>query len=462
MKLQNIKVSETKKSETNAPGRTSGKSFDELVASVKEKGVLVPVLARAITGEDRIGKYEVIAGNRRLAAAKEAGLEEIPAKIVEMTDDEAREAQIVENLQREDIHPLDEGILYRNLIEEAKLEIKVVAARVGKSERYVRERLYLTNLGPKAAKFYQDGKMNDGHAVLVAKLSNTDQESAVKFIKEEYMPPTVKELKEWINENVYSNLENQPWIGNAEAGKAVGACKECNPSAMSLFGAVREGACTSLKCWARKMEKYLAWRIKEGHLSQVSGDYGQSEKGVLPKSEYVEVPKRGKNRCDSAMQAIIVDSAEIGKEIDVCVDPKCEKHGTQHSSYQLTPEEKQARREERKKERELKKKETERREKKLAKALDNVKFPLVARQLDALVELAVQSAGQGVIRSVVKRHELEVEKKSIEYYALDQYDYEGALRKMIGEIGANAKMRLVFEILADTGYEEIRDGIDKI
>ena len=89
--LKTIELAKTKHSETNPTGRLKGKEFDELVASVKEKGVLVPVLFRSGSVK---GSWEVVAGNRRLAAARAAGLEEIPAHVVEMTDEEAQEAPL--------------------------------------------------------------------------------------------------------------------------------------------------------------------------------------------------------------------------------------------------------------------------------------------------------------------------------------------------------------------------------
>lgn len=100
MELRSIKLSECFESPTNPRGsKFEGREFDELVASIREKGVLMPILVRA-----HKGKFEVIAGNRRFRAAKEAAFTEIPARIVEMTDIQAREAQIVENLQRADVH----------------------------------------------------------------------------------------------------------------------------------------------------------------------------------------------------------------------------------------------------------------------------------------------------------------------------------------------------------------------
>ena len=106
MNLQSVKISACYESQTNPRGTDfGGAAFKDLVASVKEKGILVRCLCARKHGS---AEYEVIAGSRRLRAAKEAGLKEIPAQIVDMNDTAARE-QIVENLQRQDIHPLEEG-----------------------------------------------------------------------------------------------------------------------------------------------------------------------------------------------------------------------------------------------------------------------------------------------------------------------------------------------------------------
>ena len=185
MKLQLIKVTLAYESDTNPRGKKfEGPSFDDLVASIKEKGVLVPVIARP---KEKGGKsFEIVAGNRRFRAAGLAGLKEIPARVEELSDDEAREVQIIENLQREDVHPLEEGEAYHKIIEESKYEIAAIAAKVGKSETYVRQRLFLTNLSEKSAKAYRKGDITDGHAVLIAKLSPNDQIEAVKFASDEW------------------------------------------------------------------------------------------------------------------------------------------------------------------------------------------------------------------------------------------------------------------------------------
>ena len=258
MNLIKIKVADCKQSPTNVGGRTEGKEFDELVDSIKAKGVLVPVLARMIDGKNKVGKvvevYEVIAGNRRLAAAKKAGIEFIPAQVVKMTDAEAREAQIIENIQRQGIHPLDEGEQIRKLVEDEKIEMSHIAAHFGKSIDYIKGRVILSGLIEKAKTAFRKYEILDGHAKLIARLATTGQEKALQYCLSD--SPTTKELKEFIDEDIYEPLKNQPWVTNKEINALIGVCKECPADENTLFPELtRHGRCTDTRCWRRKMDK---------------------------------------------------------------------------------------------------------------------------------------------------------------------------------------------------------------
>lgn len=451
MKLTNIKVSLAYESPTNPRGTDfKGPAFDDLVASVKEKGVLVPVIARP-KGE----RFEVVAGNRRLRAAKLAGLAEIPARVENFSDEEAREVQIIENLHREDVHPLEEGEAYRQLVETAKLEIASIAAKVGKSENYVRQRLFLTNLIPAVAKAYRKGEIEDGHAVLIARLSANDQARTFKTM---YTDWTVGELKGWIERNIYSPLERQPWLTMKDAEKVVGKCVECKPTNVSLFGAVKAGACTDLKCWTRKMTAYTAHIATTEKRRQVSSEYSGAEKGVLGKSEYVIVPAKGKNRCESAHGAVVVQGSDIGKVFDICSNFKCSKHRGQTSHYELSPAEEAKRKAERKKEIAKKKREKEARAKKLETALSKVAWPLSEKHLDALLALAVENAGGNQCRTIGKRHGIVPKKGANEF----TYGYGAPLKKWASEQTKVERLRLTFELLADTGYDSLREGLSQL
>ncbi len=140
-------------------------SFDEealnaLTASVREVGVLQPILVRA-TGPET---YELVAGERRWRAAKRAGLQVIPALIRSADDAGALEQALVENLQREDLNPMDEAAAYQQLIEDFGLTHDEVAARVGRSRAAVTNTLRLFQLPPSVQRLVAEGKLSAGHA----------------------------------------------------------------------------------------------------------------------------------------------------------------------------------------------------------------------------------------------------------------------------------------------------------
>jgi len=152
-------------SSISANRRQPRTAFDEealaaLTASIRELGVLQPVLVRA-TGS---GDFELVAGERRWRAAKRAGLQVIPA-LVRTTDDAASlEQALVENLQREDLNPMDEGAAYQQLIEDFHLTHDEVAARMGKSRTTITNTLRLFQLPPSVQRLVADGKLSAGHA----------------------------------------------------------------------------------------------------------------------------------------------------------------------------------------------------------------------------------------------------------------------------------------------------------
>ncbi len=124
-------------------------------------------------------RYEVVAGARRLRAAKLADLENVPVRIVKLNDAEAIEAQCVENLQREDIHPLEEALGFKSLLELGEpYNISHIAARAGKAEAYIYGRLKLADLIPPVAEAFLKDKITIGHALLIAKLPASQQQEA--------------------------------------------------------------------------------------------------------------------------------------------------------------------------------------------------------------------------------------------------------------------------------------------
>ncbi len=145
--------------------RQPRRTFDEesmaaLTASVREVGILQPVLVRAV-GE---GTYELIAGERRWRAAKRAGLPLVPALIRTADDTASLEQALVENVQREDLNPMDEAAAYQQLLEDFGLTHDEVATRMGKSRAAISNTLRLFQLPPSVQRLVADGKLSAGHA----------------------------------------------------------------------------------------------------------------------------------------------------------------------------------------------------------------------------------------------------------------------------------------------------------
>lgn len=163
-------------SSSNPRSAFSAESLEELAASIRTHGVLQPILVRPIAGG-----WEIIAGARRTRAAARAGLSAIPSRIVEMTDQDVREAQIVENLQREDVHPLDEAEAYERLLaSDPAYTVETVAAKVGKSVTYVYRRLTLLRLIPDVRDAFRKDVITAAHAHKLAEVPAEKQPEAFR------------------------------------------------------------------------------------------------------------------------------------------------------------------------------------------------------------------------------------------------------------------------------------------
>jgi ParB family chromosome partitioning protein len=173
---RSVPITALAESPTNPRKRFDAKSLEELAASFKTQGILAPLLVRELEES----KYEVVAGARRLRAAKLAELDKLPVRVVKLTDAEAIEAQCVENLQREDIHPLEEALGFKSLLElgEPVYTIATIASRAGKSEAYVYGRVRLADLIPPVAEAFLKDQITIGHALLIAKLPASQQQEA--------------------------------------------------------------------------------------------------------------------------------------------------------------------------------------------------------------------------------------------------------------------------------------------
>ena len=180
--IVNIKISDIYPNNTQPR-----KSFDEdkiiaLCESIKKHGVLQPIVLKP----DENGKYMIIAGERRYRACKMAKKEEIPAVIKDISTKEVMEIALVENLQRENLNIIEEGIAYKNLIEKYKSTQEELASLVGKSRPYITNTMRLLNLSKEVIRYIELDKISPGHGKALLRISDEKKqiELAQRIIKE--------------------------------------------------------------------------------------------------------------------------------------------------------------------------------------------------------------------------------------------------------------------------------------
>ncbi len=327
------------------PRRTfNEKKMEELVESIRSKGILMPLLVRPNNG-----RFEIAAGHRRYRAAIKVGLAEIPIIAREMTDPEFLEVLTIENLQREDIEPLDEAQGYRTLMEKTNYDVPAIALKIGKSESYIYQRIKLLELIPEAQDQLAREKITAGHAILIARLQPQQQKEALKECLQQHYGGkreeaiSVRNLIEWIDQNIHLDLNKTSFPKkDATLIPEAGLCTTCPKRtgfAPALFPDVqKKDTCTDPKCFHAKVNAFTERWIQDkaqdmdqpplrisqtwdGRIKKLPED----PKKPIPRDLYHEIEGK-KDRCNSVREAIMVDGHEQGRVKQVCVDPECEKH----------------------------------------------------------------------------------------------------------------------------------------
>ena len=194
-------------------------ALEELAESIKQFGLLQPILV-----QDRKTYYEIIAGERRWRAAKKAGLKEVPVIIKNLTEQEIVEISLIENIQREDLNPIEEAQAYKRLLTEFNLKQDEVAERVAKSRTAVTNSMRLLKLCDNVQQMIIDGMISTGHARALISIEDPEQQYTVaqqifdeklsvrdveKLVKNLNQPPKVKKavITDKSLEAVYQNIE---------------------------------------------------------------------------------------------------------------------------------------------------------------------------------------------------------------------------------------------------------------
>jgi ParB family transcriptional regulator, chromosome partitioning protein len=342
--VQEIPLDRIQPSANNPRGSMDGSALSELSESIKSHGVLQPILVRPVAD----GAFEIICGERRYRACETAGKATIPARILNLSDSEALECATVENVLREDIHPMEEAESFQKLLGmNPTFTPAIVAERVGKSVSHIFRRLQLLKLDPKLKQFFLDGHMTAAHALVLARLQPADQKNVVSQLTQATKKgavefPSVSRLQAWVEENVWLELNNAPFSkDDAALVSEAGPCSTCpkrtgfNPL---LFPEVKQGnACLDRECFQHKLAAYVEIKVKEAppdavKISTSWGFSGETKpEGVLSRDEYRESKK---GACDHTVPAIVADGEQIGKMKWVCVsrEQECPVHGASYRS----------------------------------------------------------------------------------------------------------------------------------
>lgn len=275
----NIELSLITSSLTNPRKNFNPTKLAELAEDIKRRGIDTPITVRPLPGSrvadtDRTVQFELVCGERRLRASEMAGVCTIPAMVRALTDDQALEIQLCENLKRDDLTELEEAEGYETLMKHANINADQVAERIGKSRSYVYGRLKLLDLCSEARVSLRDGTIDASRALVVARIP--DHKLQIKAMKEivaggSYYhgePLTARQALEHVQRNYMLKLSDAKFkITSVDLLPAAGSCKTCTKRTghdPDLFSDVK-GAdiCTDPPCFHKKEEVHAAVQVKE-------------------------------------------------------------------------------------------------------------------------------------------------------------------------------------------------------
>jgi ParB family chromosome partitioning protein len=368
--IQDIPIARIRESKTNPRRFFDEAKLAELADNIRQHGVLQPILLRPLP-EGEAGTYELVAGTRRYRASKLAKRESIPATVRELTDAQALELQVIENVQRVDVHPLDEAQGYAALIQldPDNYTVEAIAARVGRSSAYVSGRLRLIQLIADAKQAFYEDKLTVAHAFEIARLQPNDQRRALQECFPQYRnaaailkdkkaeATTVRELRVWIEREIHLDLTNAPFDPQDDTllpkAGACGRCPKRTGSNPLLFPEVRQKSiCTDRECYRAKVEALVHIQVKpleekgEKPLRVSQAPAWQTNghaKDVLFEGQYRKAKTKGE--CPNTKAAVLIDGKGAGSIFYLCQTEKCDVHN-RVSRYQPTPQEQAQRKKE--------------------------------------------------------------------------------------------------------------------
>ena len=237
--------------------------LQELANNIKTVGVLQPILVRLSKDVRGKGGFELIAGERRLRAAKMAGLETVPVRVLDVGGGEAAEIQAFENLHREDLTPIEEAQSFKLLLDAGGYDVKALAERMDKSEAYVYRSIKLLDLPEAGIKALEEGKITQAIAHQILRVAPEQRERMVKFAMTPHewskRLPTFDDVKDEIEGKVAKDLSDTIFPKDASYADEE-LCTTCpfnTGNQGALFDGATKGQCTNAKCFNAKTARAL-------------------------------------------------------------------------------------------------------------------------------------------------------------------------------------------------------------
>lgn len=323
--LLSLKPEQLREAPANVRKQFDQAALVELAASITARGIIEPLVVRALP--DHVS-FEIIAGARRFRAAKLAKLEQLPCVVRDTAAGDVAQDQLVENLQREGITPLEEAQGYAEL--RRHLSAEEIAQQTGKSGRYVYQRLQLLRLQTSAKAALEKGELSAGVAAEIGRLPQHQQGAFVRSHQYKLAAVTVADARTWIAARSTA-LTRAPW--KLEDGKLVpkaGPCTTCPKNTANEPGADgrTRAACMDPQCWGGKLARFLELTrtalVRNGFKVQLlSGEQYVSKYAWLG-----DVAQRGP-RCPSvkpALAGLLMVGDKAGQVVQLCPGKGCKVH----------------------------------------------------------------------------------------------------------------------------------------
>lgn len=324
--VKNINLSLIEPSPLNPRKTIDEESIRELADNILQHGLLQPITVRTIEADskDPVGHFEIVCGERRFRAFK-LNLERVPGYtktipciVREMSDAEALDAMITENLQRKDVDPIEEAFAFGQLNKHGK-SIDEIAARFGKSKRFITERIKLDSLLPELKKMVTDDKLHIGAAMHICKLTEDEQRKFLDGCADE--EEVTKSDAEKFTDYLFMEIERADWESDFE-GTCNSTCEKCpfnNANAGCLFYEMKphDAVCTNRDKWNAKRSSWLLHIVEENADVLVkSGCKLEAGKTVVVVSDVQDYYKERNKEYEPLIQRIKDMGFEVVKKND--------------------------------------------------------------------------------------------------------------------------------------------------